>query len=84
MFGTTQIIFYMINAYPINIYIDLDIAQLFFLLLKMFALENNCVSLKKTILAYQMLKILNTLYLPHKGMASLTKVLRFESNTCLI
>lgn len=37
----------MINAYPINIYIDLDIAQLCFLLSKMFALENNCVSLKK-------------------------------------
>lgn len=48
MFGTTKIIFYMINAYPINICIDLDIAQLFFLLLKMFALEKNCVSLKKT------------------------------------
>lgn len=47
MFGTTKIIFYMINAYPINICIDLDIAQLFFLLLKMFALEKNCVSLKK-------------------------------------
>lgn len=30
MFGTTKIIFYMINAYPINICIDLDIAQLFF------------------------------------------------------
>lgn len=47
MFGTTKIIFYMINAYPINICIDLDIAQLFFLLLKIFALEKNCVSLKK-------------------------------------
>lgn len=86
MFGTIKIIFYMINAYPINICIDLDIAQLFFLLLKMFALEKNCVSLKKNkkTLAYQMLKILNTLYLPHTGMVSLTKVLRFESNTCLI
>lgn len=47
MFGTTKIIFYMINAYPINICIDLDIAQLFFLLSKMFSLEKNCVSLKK-------------------------------------
>lgn len=58
----------------------------FFLLLKMFALEKNCVSLKKNkkTLAYQMLKILNTLYLPHTGMVSLTKVLRFELNTCLI
>lgn len=34
MFGTTKIICYMINAYPINICIDLDIAQLFFLLFK--------------------------------------------------
>lgn len=47
MFGTTKIICYMINAYPINICIDLDIAQLFFLLSKMFSLEKNCVSLKK-------------------------------------
>lgn len=84
MFGTTKIIFDMINAYPINICIDLDIAQLFFLLLKMFSLEKYCVSLKKKTLAYQMFKILNTLYLPHTGMVSLTKVLRFELNTCVI
>lgn len=40
----------MINAYPINTYIDLDIAQLCFLIKKkrkMFALEKNCVSYKK-------------------------------------
>lgn len=85
MFGTTKIIFYMINAYPINICIDLDIAQLFF-----FIIKNICIGeklrffKKKKTLAYQMLKILNTLYLPHTGMVSLTKVLRFELNTCLI
>lgn len=85
MFGTTKIIFYMINAYPINICIDLDIAQLFF-----FIIKNVCIGeklrffKKKKTLAYQMLKILNTLYLPHTGMVSLTKVLRFELNTCLI
>lgn len=85
MFGTTKIIFYMINAYPINICIDLDIAQLFF-----FIVKNVCIGeklrffKKKKTLAYQMFKILNTLYLPHTGMVSLTKVLRFESNTCLI
>lgn len=59
----------MINAYPINTYIDLDIAQLCFLIKKkrkMFALEKNCVSYKKkNTLAYQILKILNTLCLPH-------------------
>lgn len=85
MFGTTKIIFYMINAYPINICIDLDIAQLFF-----FIIKNVCIGeklrffKKKKTLAYQMFKILNTLYLPHTGMVSLTKVLRFELNTCLI
>lgn len=85
MFGTTKIIFYMINAYPINICIDLDIAQLFF-----FIVKNVCIGeklrffKKKKTLAYQMFKILNTLYLPHTGMVSLTKVLRFELNTCLI
>lgn len=41
MFGTTKIIFYMINAYPINICIDLDIAQLFF-----FIIKNVCIGEK--------------------------------------